>query len=576
MPLDFSISDLQTSPDTELEKVLLDMGVKPSHVRIAMRRADDTGETLTTIMRDFGFLSPEQVAEAISKYTQLEYFSPADMDEFDPSRVAGLSVPLFKGFIPLGNDNEGKFCILVPDAAQASEAGKEYYDKPNPRILVASENTIQSMYRKYFAHTEEVFDKAVSEFISVIEAKSKEEDPALVRDIFCALIRHTCYSGASDLYIFKSEQVGIIKLKINGVGTIFRSVPEIVYDRIMNKLITENSKAEELARGPQEGVVSFENAEDKEKMKDILNRYGFRLELAQTRNQKTAVIRILDKQSAATELPKLGFDKDTYSRIARWASSATGLIIVTGPTGSGKTTTLYAILKSIDPVERSIQSIENPMEYRHGLWMQYETRKDADDEGQEFNEWLKALLRNAPDVILMGEVRDAEVAAILLDAANTGHLVFTTLHTNNAALALARLKRLKVDMDSLASVLLGVLAQRLVRVLCPKCKQKDDRMETEVAMSVPYVDSNAPVYRAGDGCPHCDGTGYKGRKMIYESLDVTRKIRELIENNATPSEIVEKGIDHDKSLWACGVKLMAQGITSLEEIRRVALSDDKD
>jgi type IV pilus assembly protein PilB len=249
--------------------------------------------------------------------------------------------------------------------------------------------------------------------------------------------------------------------------------------------------------------------------------------------------------------------------------------LVTGPTGSGKTTTLYAVLKRIDPVERSVQSIENPIEYRHGLWQQYELRKDNQNEGEEYNKWLKALLRNAPDVILVGEVRDAKVAQILLDAANTGHLAFATLHTNNAAMALARLKALALDMNTLASVLVGILAQRLVRILCIRCCVPDDSDETAQALDVPYLaDGTLNPHRAGDGCEYCDFTGYRGRRMVYEILEVDARVQTLIEKDSTPSTIARAGIAADRTMWACGLKLVASGATSLEELRRVAKPDN--
>jgi type II secretory ATPase GspE/PulE/Tfp pilus assembly ATPase PilB-like protein len=231
------------------------------------------------------------------------------------------------------------------------------------------------------------------------------------------------------------------------------------------------------------------------------------------------------------------------------------------------------MLKAIDPVERSIQSIENPVEYKHGLWQQYELRKDATNEGEEFQKWLKALLRNAPDVILMGEIRDSDVAQILLDAANTGHLAFTTLHTNNAALALARLKRFKVDQATLASVLLGILGQRLLRVLCKDCKVEDKRPETQESLDVTYVGAHKVPHMPGEGCPNCDYTGYRGRRMIYELLEVNTEVKRLIEDGATPSQVAAVGIKAGASMWAHGVKLVAEGVTSMDEVSRVAVRD---
>jgi len=568
-------SFVPTGFDTDaMQKILLEMGVKPTHVRIALERAQLTGETLSTIMRDFGFLSGEQVAQAISRQTGLRYFSAEEADRIDPADLKGIKLQTFRRFVPVGRAENGALVVAVPDAAAVNEAKNAFYPQPTT-MVVASEHVIQTLYRKYFANTDQAFDEAVEEFRRAIKsARSDDEEAGLVRKVFNALLRHACYSGASDLYLYKSEKVGLIKLKINGVGQMFRIIEGELYDRLLNKLVTEYSKAEDVRREPRETTINFGDNPPRE-VEDIVERFGFRLELSETREVREAVVRILDRQSTATDLDRLGFDEHTYHTVRRISQTATGLFLVTGPTGSGKTTTLYALLKGIDPVERSVQSIENPIEYRHGLWQQHELRKDSQNEGEEYNKWLKALLRNAPDVILVGEVRDRGVAQILLDAANTGHLAFSTLHTNSAAMALARLKALSIDMNTLASVLLGILAQRLVRVLCPRCRKPDQSEETQDALKrATYLSgvSHTP-HRAGDGCEYCGYTGYRGRRMIYELLEVTHQVQELIEKDASPSTIAREGIKPDRTMWACGMRLVAAGHTSLEELRRVAKED---
>jgi type IV pilus assembly protein PilB len=552
-----------------MNTILMDLGVKASHVRIAVQRQNDTGETLPQIMRDFGFLSGEQVAEAVSRQTGFEFFESERVDTIDRADLVGIELPDFHRYVPVGKDAEGRLLVAVPDDRVINEASNAFYTVKT-RIVIASEHTIQSVYRKYFANTEKQFDDAVTRFMDSVQAmRRKDEDDAsmgLVRDIFFSLLRHACYSGASDLYLYKSHYVGIVKLKINGVGTLFRTIDSELYDRLLNKLVQENTKAEDLRREPKESVVEF-TEDDKRIHEDITNRFGFRLELAESRGVRTAVIRMLDKNSNATELTKLGFDARTLQSIKRISQTSTGFFLVTGPTGSGKTTSLYAILKSIDPIERSIQSIENPIEYSHGLWQQYELRKDSTNEGEEYNKWLKALLRNAPDVILVGEVRDREVANICLSAANTGHLVFATLHTNNAVLALARLKGLDIDLDVLASVLLGILAQRLVRTLCPDCKVADDHPETRRILDEPYLGSLIKTAcKEGAGCANCNFTGYRGRRMVYELLEMNPGVREALEKNSPPSAIAKAGMKPESTMWANGLRMVAGGQTSMEAL----------
>jgi type II secretory ATPase GspE/PulE/Tfp pilus assembly ATPase PilB-like protein len=565
---------IDMSNDT-MKRILLEMGVKPSHVEIAMRRAAQQNEPLATIMRDFSFISGEAVAQALSKQTGIPYFSIEQLNNVDKSKLKHISIPSFLGYNPV--DIEGDTLVIaVSDVARVSDATNKFRSGKT-KVVIASEHTIQAAYRTFFAKTEEAVDLAIQEFRRTAELSAKDDDSTssgALRQVYFALIRHACYSGASDIYLDRSEFVGFIKLKINGVGTLFRTLDLDLYQRIMNKLVQENVKADELKKRPREALVKLKE-EDAKDYPDIANRYSMRLELSESRGVRSAVIRILDRNSNATDLERLGLDEDTYRKIMKVSKAPTGFFIITGPTGSGKTTTMYAVIKKIDPVERSIQSIENPIEYEHGLWTQFELRKDAQDEGDEYNEWLKALLRNAPDVILIGEVRDKGVARICLNAANTGHLVFASLHTNTAPLAIVRLRDLEVDMNVLASVLLGVLGQRLVRLLCNHCKVEDTSVETQERINIFNKEKKVyRTYKAGDGCPNCDHTGYRGRAMVYELFEMNAETRILLEKNASPTEIALSGLPVEKSMWACGLRLIQQGSTSIEELEnRVPYAD---
>lgn len=558
----------------KMQNILLEMGVKPSHVHIAMARARSTGEPLAKIMRDFGFLSGEQVAEAVSKQSGLPHFTHADIDGIRRDDIAKLDLKEFRGFVPVGYSASKRLRLAIPEMGLSNDARNTFHAHPS-ELVIASEHTIQTVFRRFFARTEDAVDAAVKEFEDKVERGRQDDEDEFssgyVRNVLFSILRHACYAGASDIYFFKSEYVGVVKLKINGVGTLFRTLSAELYDRVLNKLIADNAKSEDLRREPKETFVQF-NDDDQKRLPDIVIRWGFRLELAETRGKRTAVIRLLDKNSAATDIDKLGFDETSYDYIKTVSNTSDGFFLVTGPTGSGKTTTLYALLKSIDPVERSVQSIENPIEYTHGLWMQYEVRKDATNEGEEYNKWLKALLRNAPDVILVGEVRDRDVANISLNAANTGHLVFATLHTNNAVLALGRLRSLNLDQNVLASVLLGILAQRLIRTLCLACREPDTTLATRKLLEEEesYLGNALKPFRAGRGCSDCDYTGYRGRRMIYEVLRVTPAVREAIELNEPPTSIARKGMRPDETIWACGMRLVAQGLTSMDELKRVA------
>lgn len=564
-------------PARRMQKILLDLGMKPSHVKVAVERAEMTGEALPAIMRDFGFMGPEEVAEAVALQLNIQYFSPMEIADLVAEDMERLVMPEFPGYVPAGFTPEGLLRVLIPDETRMNDALNDFLDYKK-QVLSASEQTIQSIYRRFYANTAKDYDDLANEFMALLNSRTAEEDPGLLRNVFGQLLRHACYSGASDLYLYKSQAVGVAKIRVDGTGYVFRTMPFELYDRLINLLIQETGvKVEELRKEPREGYFSFNTDDMRRRFADIAYRYDFRVELAETRGQsRTVVIRVQDGQGSMVRLDNLGFDDATKTRMRKWVSSSTGLIIVTGPTGSGKTTTLYALLGAIDPVERSIQSIENPIEVSKGLWMQYQPVTEPGQEAEGAKKYLKAMLRQAPDVILMGETRDAEVAGVLLDAAHTGHLAVSTLHTNSAAKALVRLRLMRVDAESLSSALKGILAQRLARKLCTHCSLPDSRPETaEVLKGAPYLDHSALVPRmAGPGCPHCNFGGHVGRVMIYETLDVTPELRRLLERSAPLSEVIREAFPQGTTMWGCGLRHVAAGVISLDEIQRVAESDD--
>lgn len=562
----------------EMETILEKMGVPPIRVRYSMARKELTNEHLSQIMRDYNFLSFENVAKALAILTNLDFFPSDNISKIDPTHFEGFRgyIPVYQGFAPIHFDGT-HLIIAVSDASGIAAAGSRFYEYKT-KVVIAAESTIQTVYRRFFSSTELAFQKYLEQYVEIERSKNEdlENHPGLLRDLLGALLRHACTLKVSDIHMHMTEYVGLLKLTVDGVSNIFRAIPKDLYNRLLSKLITDaRVKVEELRASMKEGAVEFSEG-DAEIYADVFTRYGFRLQLGDAKGGYTAVIRILDRNSNAAELANLNFDVWTYNELMRIIGTSDGLMLVTGPTGSGKTTSLYAMLKEIDPVSRSIQTIENPVEYRHGLWMQYEISRVAKVEGDEWGKMLKGLLRNAPKVILMGEVRDADTARTLIEAANTGHLVFTTLHTNTASMAIARLRKLEVDMDSLAGMLLGVLAQRLTRVLCTSCRVEDTRSTTLGVLNEShrtYLNELRPfqLFRSSPrGCVHCGYTGYTGRKIIYELLINKPELRGLIERGANTSSIARVGLRPGYSMWDAGLRLVARGVTSMDALKLVA------
>ena len=328
---------------------------------------------------------------------------------------------------------------------------------------------------------------------------------------------------------------------------------------------------------PQEGLAFKQDdnipKDIAEEFKDIIGRYTYRMEIAKTPTCN-AVIRINDGQSAIVTFENLGFDDETTHEMRRLAKSPDGLVLVTGPTGSGKTTTLYAWMNLIDPIEKHVITVENPIEYRKGTWIQHQIRSKDGEEGAAMRIMVKALLRQAPDVTLVGELRDdPELVQHTLALANTGHLTFSTLHTNSAPEAVLRLSQIGVSKEALATTLKAVLAQRLVRKLCEHCKVPDDRGETLSAFN-PYdalKKGAKTLFKASDnGCPHCEYTSYRGRAMLYELMLISSEISGLIEDGAPVSSIKKVFAAQSKTIWQRGLEVVASGGTSIDELRERA------
>lgn len=557
---------------TEIRKILLSLGAKPQHIKYALDRAKHTNESLPIIMRDFGLVSPEIVAQAIAKEQGLNYFSPSGIDDIDSLALQDIvKENKFTHYIPVAIEG-GRITIAIPEMRYITAAKNEFH-LFLPEVVIASMQTIQTIYRQYFARTEEDFDTALTVYEKAVADRTDDKNPGLVQNILGCILRHACYAGASDVFLMKTERVGIIKIKIGGAGTIFKSLKPEIYDKLMQKIVMDNCPDQQALRiSPQSGLIEFKTNESKERFEDIISRYGFRLELSEPRpGKRTATIRILDRQSNEADFHSLGFDERTAEILGKFAGSSGGLCFITGQVGSGKTTTIYATLKLIDPIENHIYTIEHPIEMPQALWAQNEIKKDGEiSEGEGAEKLLNSALRSAIDVLFFGELRnDKKLASLLIDGASVGARCFATMHANDAASSLNRIRNMGVDIPTLADVLDVILAQRLVRVLCRHCKVPDTSDATSQALQKEWLDRNDLHPMKAVGCEHCKNIGYRGRAMVYEILEVTQPVRNLIEQGESISEIIAITIKDGDSIWDCGLKLVASGKTSLAELRRV-------
>ena len=372
------------------------------------------------------------------------------------------------------------------------------------------------------------------------------------------ILKTSIQSRASDIHIEPTETNCIVRSRIDGMLSETFIFDKDIYPPMVSrmKLLSNMDIAER--RRPQDGRFSAQIL-DKE--------YDFRISTLPILNGESIVLRILDQSKVIINLEDLGMHPDNFAKFKKSIKAPYGIILVTGPTGSGKTTTLYGALNDIKSVKTKIITVEDPVEYQLNMIQQVHVNEKA---GLTFVSALRSILRQDPDVIMIGEIRDQETLRIAIQAALTGHLVFSTLHTNDAISALPRMIDMGIEPYLVSGALVCIEAQRLVRKLCPHCKQKITLSQKAFDEVKKFVPENYQFYKSV-GCPQCSQTGYLGREMISEILPISDHIASMVANGASKDEL--KSVAYEEGfidMFHDGVIRAANGITTLEEVYRVA------
>lgn len=380
------------------------------------------------------------------------------------------------------------------------------------------------------------------------------------------LISNALKERASDIHIEPMEKDLRVRYRIDGVCVIKESPPKRLQGPILSriKIMSRMDMAEK--RRPQDGRI---------KIKLQGREIDLRVSALPSVHGESIVMRILDKEQGLVDLPVLGFHESDLERFHKIIKRPNGIFLVTGPTGSGKTTTLYAALKALNRPDVKIITAEHPIEYNLAGINQAEVRHEI---GLDFSRILRAMMRQAPNIILVGEIRDRETADIAIQAALTGHLVFSTLHTNDAPSALTRLIDMGVKPFLVASAVMAIMAQRLIRMLCQHCRVPYDPTDVELRQvgisRDQLMSSGSQIYQPG-GCDKCDNKGYRGRKGIYELLEMSADLRDMTFERRPTMELRAKAISQGMyTLQRDGVRKLLAGLTTLEELLRVTHSAD--
>ena len=388
------------------------------------------------------------------------------------------------------------------------------------------------------------------------------QDDAPVIRFINALLTQALRERASDVHIEVFEGRSLVRLRIDGTLRDVLEPPRALHAALVSRVKVMASLDIAEKRLPQDGRITLRIAG---RAVDV------RVSTLPTGHGERVVLRLLDKQQGRLELANLGMSEPTREKVGELIRQAHGIVLVTGPTGSGKTTTLYAALSRLDAGKLNIMTVEDPIEYDLNGVGQTQVNAAID---MTFARALRAILRQDPDVVMIGEIRDLETARIAVQASLTGHLVLATLHTNDAAGAVTRLIDMGVEPFLLASSLLGVLAQRLVRRLCPDCRKAGPLSATDKAAVPPHF-RDRHTYTAG-GCATCKGTGYKGRTGIYELLVVDDETRRLIHDGVAESMIRDHAVKRGTTMLRDdGMRWVVQGETSVEEVLRVTRATEE-
>jgi len=519
------------------------------------------------------FASPEELMEALSRQLSLPIRTQINRDELDPDLLEKVSIGFAKEYdvLPLGTVSDGsvRLAVIDPLRTEVFDDLRLLFDGADLQLELVTKRTllgaINEAYDRGPALTDALAEDAAEDLDSLASEIGQEpqdlidsdEDDAPIVKLVNSLLHTAVQERASDIHIEPFERDVRVRFRIDDVlYEPTKPLPKAVQASLVSrvKIMGHLNIAEK--RLPQDGRI---------RLKIAGADYDVRLSTLPVAYGERVVMRLLPRTQDLTDLEKLGFDTDQLDSMERLISRPNGIVLVTGPTGSGKTTTLYGSLARINTTDKNIVTIEDPVEIQLPGIGQIEVNTKV---GLSFASGLRSVLRQDPNVILVGEIRDLETAEIAIQASLTGHLVFSTLHTNDAASAITRLVDMGVEPFLVGSSLVAVLAQRLVRLLCPECKSPHEATPDEIREI--GIDSGHDIQIFGpEGCPACNYTGYHGRLGIFELMHVDDDIRALVSQNIDSKTIrntaMRKGMH---TLRSDGARKVLAGQTSVSEVLR--------
>jgi type IV pilus assembly protein PilB len=542
--------------------------ISSDQVEEARALATSAGMKLPDALVKLGYLTQDQVMKAVAEFNGLQFVEltevtvPAAVVEQVPESVARENI-----IMPLSFEN-GQMQIAISDPSDFETVEKLRFvlNKDIQPVLAPREQIIEAINRHYGQSETESVDSMLADFTDTAidfqesEATASgvgfEESDAPVVKLVNLIIQEAVSLRASDIHIEPFADRIRIRYRIDGILVERDSPPRRLLAPMLSRLKIMGSMDIAEKRRPQDGRIKVNLAN---------KHYDLRVSMLPTNNGQSAVMRILDRSTIQVSIKDLGFMEDDFKRFQQIIKRPNGIFLVTGPTGSGKTTTLYAALNELNRPDRKIITAEDPVEYYLPGVNQVEVKHQI---GLDFQRIIRAMLRQAPNIILVGEIRDNETAEIAIQASLTGHLVFSTLHTNDAPSAVTRMVDIGVQPFLVASSVIAIMAQRLVRLVCPKCKEPDmpAAHELKSANITPEMLKEATFMR-GRGCGYCNHTGYRGRKGIFEMLRMSSVMREMTFKREPAQSLRRQArLQGMRTLLEDGIIKALKGVTTLEEV----------
>ncbi len=548
----------------KIGQILIDSGsITEEQLELALKEQKQTGEKLGDVLHRLGICSRKEIDQVYASQIGVDYVSLSDewikRDAVDlvpgdyAERHLLTPISIRGNTLVLAMSNP----LDLDTIDEVSRMTGNYVE-----VVYAAEPDIREALRKYYgakSDLDALLQKAIDEARAAVEEGTPlaDADSPYIR-LVDLIIEKAIEDGATDIHIEPEEKVVHIRYRVDGRLVQGPSLSKELQSMVTTRIKIMAGLNISITRVPQDGRITYETKRRK---------FDLRVSTLPTIEGEAVVSRVLDKQNLSFGVGRLGMSKEMMQHFREDISRPHGMILVTGPTGSGKTTTLYSALSFLNKPDTKIITLEDPVEYEIPVISQAQIMPK---QGFTFASGLRAILRQDPDILLIGEIRDKETAQLAIRAALTGHLVFSTLHTNTAAGAIPRLVDMGVEPFLLSATLISVVAQRLIRTVCPVCRVKDEPTEEQVRLLKIDESQAKPRFSKGKGCPSCKHTGCSGRAAVFEYLRVTPDIKRLIGDGACIEDIVGHAQrDGMRTLLQDAMDKLLAGKTSLAEVMRV-------